>query len=188
MNYCTLIGRASDALLLAALMVLAGGEATGQDKSAAKPSVISLPSGPGSIEGLGKSFQPHLNSGSFSYEIPIVLPRGAGGFAPPLALSYDSRYGNSVVGQGWRISGPLSIERQTEKGFPRYRDSEAAATASSPAQPADIFLFEGEELVPLSDGAYRLRNEFMFRRFRRRASVEGQAIDSWIAEDKNGVK
>lgn len=32
----------------------------GVDKSGVKPSVLSLPSGPGSIEGLGESFEPQL--------------------------------------------------------------------------------------------------------------------------------
>src|SRR5437763_1184609 len=108
-------------VLLVMLSSLAGAELSlAQDKTGTKPSVISLPSGPGSIEGLGKSFQPRLNSGSFSYDLPIVVPRGAAGFAPVIELVYDSGFGNSVVGQGWRISVGLEIERQTEKGFPRY--------------------------------------------------------------------
>ena len=34
------------------------------DKNGVAPQAISLPSGPGSIQGLGESFQPQLNTGS----------------------------------------------------------------------------------------------------------------------------
>ena len=36
------------------------------DKNGVAPQAISLPSGPGSIQGLGESFQPQLNTGSGS--------------------------------------------------------------------------------------------------------------------------
>ncbi len=159
-----------------------------QDKTGTKPSVISLPTGPGSIEGLGKSFQPHLNSGSFSYSVPIVVPHAAGGFAPEIELAYDTGFGNSVLGVGWRISVNLEIERQTEKGFPRYRDSISPGNTPGSTLPQDTFVFQGEELVSLSDGTFRTRDESAFRRFRPIASIVGGARDSWIVEDRNGVK
>ena len=92
------------------------------DKSGTKPTVLSIPSGPGSIEGLGKSFQPQLNTGAASYEVSLTLPSGPGGFAPTLALTYNTGFGNGPLGRGWRLVGPLAIERQTDKGFPHYRD------------------------------------------------------------------
>ena len=52
----------------------------------------------------------------------------------------------------------------------------------------DTFVFEGEELVPISDGTYRLRNEASFRRFNRMASVVDGPIDSWLIEDRDGIK
>lgn len=158
------------------------------DKTAVRPSVLSLPGGPGSIEGLGKSFQPRLNSGSFSYNIPIQVPKGTGGVAPSLELTYDSGFGNSPFGQGWHLSGSFQIERQTEKGFPRFRDSDAPGVDPGSVLPQDSFVFEGEELVPLSDGSFRLRNESAFRRFSRVAAVPGGPLDSWLVEDPNGVK
>ena len=56
------------------------------DKNGVSPQTISLPSGPGSIQGLGESFQPQLNSGSGSYAVPLILPSGPGGFGPSLRL------------------------------------------------------------------------------------------------------
>src|SRR4051794_29331206 len=72
------------------------------DKTGTSPSVLSLPSGPGSIEGLGKSFQPLLNTGGASFTIPIEVPLGPAGWAPAVSLSYHSGQGNSALGQGWR--------------------------------------------------------------------------------------
>ncbi len=151
------------------------------DKSGVKPSVLSLPSGPGSIEGLGKAFQPQLNTGTATYGIPLKLPPGTAGFAPGIELSYNSGSGNSAFGQGWSCSPGISIERQTDKGFPRYRDADQGSRLR------DVFLFHGEELVPLSDGTYRCENENEFRRFRPVASGNN-GVDSWLVEDRNGIK
>ena len=41
------------------------------DKSGVSPNSISLPKGPGSIEGLGESFQPTLNTGTAQYGITL---------------------------------------------------------------------------------------------------------------------
>ncbi len=38
------------------------------------PQVISLPSGAGSIEGYGESFEPQLNTGTFTFSVPFNLP------------------------------------------------------------------------------------------------------------------
>ena len=155
--------------------------AAAPDKSGVKPNVISLPSGPGSIEGLGDAFQPQVNTGTATYGVPLRLPPGAAGFAPSLALSYNSGSGNSSFGQGWNCGPALVIERQTEKGFPRYRDTDAGAILR------DTFVFGAEELVPLSDGTYRCENEAGFRRFTPIAS-QGIGIDAWLVEDPQGTK
>lgn len=147
------------------------------DKSGTRPTVLSLPSGPGSIEGLGTSFQPHLNSGALAYGVPLALPDGAAGFAPSLTLTYNTGFGNGPLGRGWKLTGPLTIERQTEKGFPRYGGGNG-----------DVFVFDGEELVPLSDGTYRLENDESFRRFSPIASRVGGPIDAWLIEDRDGVR
>ena len=152
------------------------------DKSGTKPTVLSVPSGPGSITGLGKSFQPQLNTGAASYAITLALPPGPAGFAPSLTFLYNSGFGNGPLGRGWRLSGPLAIERQTEKGFPRYRDTDSGGKVR------DVFVFQGEELVPLSDGTYRLENDESFRRFTPIASQPGGAVDAWLIEDRDGAR
>ncbi|WP_295400316.1 toxin TcdB middle/N-terminal domain-containing protein [uncultured Thiocystis sp.] len=164
------------ALLLVVACLPSFGWAADQHTARVNPSILSLPKGPGSIEGLGKSFQPHLNTGTFTYSVPLSLPPAAAGFAPKLELSYDSGAGNSPFGPGWSLGGgPLVIARQVEKGFPEYDAS-------------DTFVFGGEELVPLPDGSFRVENEGEFRRFTPQLSKPGGAIDHWLVEDPNGVK
>ncbi len=77
------------------------------DKSGVKPTNISLPSGPGSIEGLGESFEPQLNSGTFSYRVPLQLPPIRGG-APALALEYSSGTGNGTTATAQNTRGLLA--------------------------------------------------------------------------------
>lgn len=150
--------------LIAAL--LAGAVYGAVDKSGVKPQVVSLPSGPGSIEGLGESFQPQLNTGSAAYSIPIRVPPGVNGQAPELALQYSSGSGNGHFGIGWGLGLP-AIQRQTDKGQPRYGEG-------------DVFVYsDGEELVPLADGTWRRKNESSFMRFRRIG-------DGWEATDRGG--
>ncbi len=128
---------------------------------------ISLPSGPGSIEGLGDSFEPQLNSGTSSYSVKIASPPGVAGLQPEVTLRYNSGGGNSHFGIAWN-SGQLSIQRQTEKGLPNYGSG-------------DTFTLGGEELVPLSDGSYRVENESSFQRIVRNGS-------GWIVYSKNGTR
>src|SRR6185503_10864298 len=112
-------------ILLSCLLIVAfqgGRMALAQsppDKSGVKPSVISLPTGAGSIEGLGESFEPQLNTGGSSYGIAIAVVPGRAALTPSLRLGYDSYAGNGLAGIGWSLD-LSSIKRQTDKGFPEY--------------------------------------------------------------------
>ena len=86
---------------------------------ALRPSTLSLPSGAGSIEGLGESFEPQLNTGSSIYGVGISLPPGRAGLQPKVQLAYNSGTGNSSAGVGWSCEFP-TIKRQTDKEFPTY--------------------------------------------------------------------
>src|SRR5215510_15131033 len=92
------------------------------DKNGVAPQAISLPSGPGSIQGLGESFQPQLNTGSGSTGVKLALPRGPGGITPDLSLAYNSGSGNGALGLGWSLTGMLSVHRSTDRGIPYYVD------------------------------------------------------------------
>lgn len=83
------------------------------------PSVLSLPSGPGKILGLGGTFQPSLSTGTSSQSIDLTVPRGRNGLSPKLSIQYNSGYGNSELGMGYRLFLP-HIRRQTNDGLPNY--------------------------------------------------------------------
>jgi len=70
------------------------------DKTGVAPTVLSLPSGPGSIEGLGEAFQPALNTGTGKHSMALSLPPGPAGHAPRLALLYEGGDGNGPLGVG----------------------------------------------------------------------------------------
>jgi RHS repeat-associated protein len=147
--------------------------ALAEDRSGVRPEVLSLPSGPGSIEGLGSSFDPNPNTGSAGYQVAIDVPPGVGGFVPDIALRYSSGAGNGELGIGWTLGMP-SVERSTEHGLPRYDDR-------------DVLVLRGmgggsEELVKLTDGSYRFRVEGAFVRGRQRQD------GSWEFRNRSGVR
>jgi len=131
---------------------LSAASAAAADKSGTRPTAISVPKGPGSVEGLGESFQVVLNSGSVTETVALKVPPGTAGHTPHLALSYDSGQGNGPLGLGWTLGLP-SIQLQTEKGLPKYDGT-------------DVLLLQGAELVPVAQGVYRLKNESRFVRVR----------------------
>lgn len=144
--------------------------ARAQDKSGVKPQVISLPSGPGSLEGLGENFEPNLSTGTSSYPVKFTAAPGRVGFQPELALNYNGGNANGPWGMGWELSIP-SIQRRTEEGLPSYDDAK------------DQFVFSnGEKLVLLKDGSYRFENESTFMRFRRLPD------GGWEAHTPDGVR
>lgn len=146
------------------------------DKSGVKPNVISLPKGAGSIEGLGESFEPQINTGGSTYGVSIALPPGRAGLQPSVRLGYNSNTGNGLGGIGWNIE-LSSIKRQTDKGVPGYT-------------PADTFVFGGEELVPLTntEGDWRCENEGGFQRLRQFDADGDGSPDAWEVTDPNGTR
>ncbi|MEZ5326894.1 MAG: toxin TcdB middle/N-terminal domain-containing protein [Verrucomicrobiales bacterium] len=162
-----------------------------EDKSGVSANTISLPSGPGSIEGLGEAFQPTLNTGTAKYAVPLTLPPGTRGMAPNLALRYEGGGGNGCLGYGWSL--PMDyVQRQTDKGIPRYVDGKNGRnddydSETDEADEADRFINEmKEELVPVENAAagtvdFFCENEGPFIRYRR---VE----DRWEAREPDGTR
>ncbi len=151
--------------LIAALVVAICFSSQADPKSGLGLSKISLPSGPGSIEGLGDSFEPQLNSGTSAYSVKVAVPPGVNGLQPEVVLRYNAGSGNGPFGLAWDYE-PMSIQRETQKGLPTYGAS-------------DRFVFQGEELVALDDGSYRMKNESDFMRVTRSG-------DGWSVTEKNG--
>jgi RHS repeat-associated protein len=146
------------------------------DKSGVSPNTISLPKGPGSIEGLGDSFQPTLNTGTAKYAVSFKAPPGTSGLVPLLALSYDAGGASGPYGWGWSLGTP-SVQRQTDKGIPLYSDPLGVVLGRS-----DRFVNEArEELVPVGDGFHFCKNETAFLRYR-------SVGDHWEAHRPDGSR
>src|SRR5262249_39098725 len=132
-------------MLLVWSAFLCGQSALAADKSGVGPNTISLPKGPGAIEGLGESFQPHLNTGTASSGFALQLPPGTAGHTPALSLSYDGGSGNGPLGFGWTL--PMTcIQRRSDEGIPTYGENVGFPRT-------DTFINDArEELVPLANG------------------------------------
>src|SRR6266699_3864094 len=141
------------AILFGFTMLFCGGYSSlAADKSGVSPNTISLPKGPGSIEGLGESFQPTLNTGTAKYSIALKVPPGTAGHVPELHLSYEGGGGNGPLGFGWSLP-TACVQRRSDHGIPTYGED-----IGFPRQ--DTFINEmREELVPRSDGYYFCKNE-----------------------------
>jgi RHS repeat-associated protein len=148
---------------------------------------LSLPKGGGAIRGIGEKFVANPVTGTGSVTVPIATSPGRSGFGPQLSLSYDSGAGNGPFGLGWSHALP-SITRKTEKGLPRYRDTEQSDS--------DEFILSGaEDLVPVlvevGEGSGkewvrepvnpRTVNEATYRIVRYRPRIEGlfARIERW---------
>ena len=114
------------ALLLASCVLpLPAGE-----KNGVAPTTVSLPSGPGSIEGLGESFEPMLQTGTAGYSFPL-----AG--APGVGLSYDGGFGNGPAGYGWKYE-PGAVACQLERGMAAWSSWSFRTATSFPAPAVDL--------------------------------------------------
>ena len=137
---------------------------------------VSLPEGPGSLEGVGQNVSIQRSMGSMSHSVPFVLPEGYAGMTPELALSYSSSGGQSVAGMGWSFPTPF-IERLTLRGLPTYDLDDEFAVGGA------------EQLVRIpgtNPPEYRARFEQGFTRWTwHDAGLDGDE-GYWVAEHTSG--
>ena len=107
------------------------------------PQAIALPSGGGSVSGMGESFSAQLTTGIATLNLPFATPAGRGNIGGSFGLIYSSSGGYGLAGVGWSMVGPVAIARQTDRGLPGYDDR----ADWHPEQ--DRFVFGAQELVPL---------------------------------------
>jgi RHS repeat-associated protein len=154
-----------------------------QDKNTAdqdfliKAPTLSMPRGGGAIRGIGEKFAANPVTGSCTFSIPLPMSAGRAGFAPEVALTYDSGSGNGPFGFGWSLALP-AITRKTDKGLPRYDDA------------TDTFLISGaEDLVPLLSPAGTIDDDthsvqgYAIRRYRPRVEGPFARIERWTRGD-----
>ena len=144
-------------------------------KSGVSPQALQLPSGPGSLGGVGENVQANLNMGLMSYSIPIAVPPGRRGTTPNVSISYSSSAGSGLVGIGWSFNAGGAISRLTVRGLPTYTNSDR--------------FYAGGELVKVPGSPfYRARIEGGFVRY---SWIQKDANDQrgyWLAEYPNGSK
>ena len=138
---------------------------------------VSLPDGPGSLEGVGENVEIDPNMGSMRYSVAVKTPTGRLNLSPDLSLSYSSSGSAGALGVGWSMEMP-SMERMTSRRAPQY-------------QTDDYFAFDGgDELVLIDDSGpdyvYRDRFESNFKRYT--WVNAGTTNDYWIVEYPDGSK
>jgi hypothetical protein len=129
---------------------------------------------------MGEKFAANPVTGTGSLSVPLPLSPGRGGFTPALSLNYDSGTGNGPFGFGWGIGLP-SITRKTDKGLPRYWDSEES----------DVFVLSGaEDLVAvIQNGQPKIQKRTLeeqdFTVYFYRPRIEGlfARIERWVNSD-----
>ena len=102
------------------------------------------------------------NQGSASYGIPIEVVPGTGGLQPDLALHYNSRSANGMVGVGWSVAGLSTIARGPTTDFLETTnratyDPENYKIHGVDFTNYDRFYLDGQKLVAVS-GSYGANN------------------------------
>lgn len=161
-----------------AVSLLVAGLASANHALADKPAALSAqtlkaPNGAASLKGLGESFSANETTGTGSYVVPIALPPGLS--TPSVSLRYAGGAGNGEVGLGFGLP-VLQIYRTTDKGSPRFDESDRFAVRGSEYN---------DELVPVNPalGWFRLKNEGAFLLFQRDATN-----DRWTVLLPNGTR
>ncbi|MFS1526372.1 toxin TcdB middle/N-terminal domain-containing protein, partial [Microbulbifer sp. 2304DJ12-6] len=176
-------------VLLGCCLLLSTGVALGADEhTALQAPVLNLPTGPGSIAGLGEAFTPNLNTGTSSQLTRLAVPPGRNGLAPDVSVEYNSGFGNGLVGLGHRLTMPF-IQRQTDQGLPNYsewgradqRDNDHDGRTDEFDEFDTFINHQGEELVLVEDGVYRTKNATDFARYQRLS-------EGWMVTQPDGQR
>ncbi|MCG7495412.1 FG-GAP-like repeat-containing protein [Vibrio sp. Of7-15] len=157
------------------------------EKSALEPALINLPSGPGTIEGLGESFQPNLSTGMSTHSYSLALPSGRAGLTPSVTLSYNSGFGNDIAGLGRKFDFPY-IQRRTNKGLPNYtdwphgdrKDNDNDGIVDENDEFDTYITNNGVELIHIGNNQYRARYSENFARYEKKG-------DEWLVSWPDGL-
>ncbi len=144
--------------------------------SSLSATVLNVPKGPGTVTGLGESFQVLMSTGTSSTGFSVGVPPGRNGLTPQVSIDYNSGYGNADVGLGWRLSS-LYLKRQTDDGLPNYYDAWQGNANVSWAD--GIVDQDGSELVYLGENFFRSEFESSFTEYKKLNS-------GWQARLPNG--
>ena len=125
------------------------------------------------------------SSGAATYRIPIWTPPGVGAVELDIALVYNSRGGNGLMGQGWSLSGLSAITRCNRTVA---QDGAPAAVTSTLA---DRYCLDGQQLKLVAgaygapDSVYATEIESFSRIVA--SGVAGNGPASFTVTSKNGL-
>lgn len=155
-----------------------------------------LPTGGGTIHGMGETMGQPDSTGMTAMTIPLPISEGRG-FAPNLSLKYSSGNGNSTFGIGWATE-VLAIRRRTNTGTPLYTnpDSQFIGPGGNVLEPersgGKIVTTHVSTYLDLTlDDTYEVtryypRIEGAFNRIERWIGQRNQG-DFWLIHDASGV-
>lgn len=95
--------------------------------------------------------------GSFNYSLPLSIPPGINGMQPKLQLGYNSNSKNGLVGWGWALNGLSVISRCNAN---MIRDGYVSGIQANNNYK---YCIDGQRLVEVSTGEYRIESESFLR-------------------------
>jgi RHS repeat-associated protein len=124
--------------------------------------------------------------GGASYTIPFDFPKGSGGVAPQISLTYNSGGGMGIAGLGWNLNGLFAITR----GGRNFADDGFIRPVS--LTNGDYFMLNGARLFP--DGGNGLDGTFYHTQNESFSTIISHANNNydgpiwWEIITKEGVK
>ena len=171
-------------VIMIAIILMSAGPALGD--TGVSDSRVSLPEGPGSLEGVGDNVEMDPNMGNMRYSVPIKIPPGFGSVTPGVSLNYNSGNGTSIVGMGWSFTQP-TIERSTSRRLPVYNEDDFFVADGG----NELLYVAGDQVaeLPCANGAngrvYRDRIETSCTRY---VWCNTNGKDYWVAETGDGTR
>jgi RHS repeat-associated protein len=135
-----------------------------------------LPSGEGSIQGMGETVGHDAFTGGLNFSMPLPLPE-ARGLKPSLALTYDAVAGNGSLGVGFTVSVPR-ISLKTLR-VPRYDGHDVYLSANG----AVLVAVEGSTTVQRGDGGA----SYDVTRYRPSRDEDFSLIERWVRQSDGDV-
>jgi hypothetical protein len=128
------------------------------------------------------------DQGDARYTIPIIVPEGAGGLRPDLALRYSHLAGDGLAGMRWTLSGIQAITR-CQQTYAQDNQTSPVSYVSGAAR----FCLNGQRLVNISgtygvSGAHYRTEVETFQRVIQTGGLIGGGPQSFYVDHGNGLR
>ncbi|NKI33941.1 hypothetical protein HFP89_02020 [Wenzhouxiangella sp. XN79A] len=126
--------------------------------------------------------------GAAEYVYPIMTAPAVGGFAPQIALTFNSQSGPGLAGYGWSIAGLPAIMRCGQTWERDFNQTAVELNGN------DRFCLEGNRLMLMGNGAYgeagteyRLELDNQTRFWLLERGPAGDSVKYFVAQSKDGT-